>query len=173
MTCSSGCCGWFWRLSRAFWLDRCRAERLGWRQRFMRMSLILMYQPLMRLETRTLYSFRHSEPHKRLRRAQRACEERSGARGPRERRAGVRGGAPFSERLDFHILAAVASTSHREPARGARWRHPVCLVHAACRNNDGRRRDQARRWRNHRCRRVGGCACDRSDSRVALVSRRR
>src|SRR6266571_2528264 len=50
----------------------------------------------MRLETRTLYSSRRSEPHKRLRRARRACEERSGAQGPRERRAGVRGKAPYS-----------------------------------------------------------------------------
>src|SRR5206468_11049117 len=37
--------------------------------------------PLMRLETRTLYSFRCSEPHKRLRRAQRACEPGSPTRG--------------------------------------------------------------------------------------------
>src|SRR6266571_3343224 len=81
----------------------------------------------MRLETRTLYSFRCYEPHKRLRRAQRACEpgsptrgfcalgwkERSGASGPRERRAGVRGRAPFKLRTALGLSLLLVHASDR------------------------------------------------------------
>src|SRR6266571_9599 len=78
----------------------------------------------MRLETRTLSSFRHSEPHKRLRRAQRACEGAERGTGPPRAtepgpgapaRSRGSGRAPFNLLRDWTAIGQDARAPHVAP----------------------------------------------------------